>query len=194
MTSNRPPTESSDFTTTYTAMRALRVYGAKDDKETIARRIEAARGWLIKTPGKETEDRVFRLLGLKESGADPEGDRRGGMGTGRAASGRMAAGSQLDSGQSDAYATGSALFALHEAGGLKIDSAAYKGGSGIPLANAVARWDVESQEPQQAVSAVLRERFPAREGPVHLDRGQRLGNRRTAQCREVSGPYRGCRA
>src|SRR5262245_10723874 len=34
---NRPPTESSDFTSTYAAMRVLRTYGAADDAEKIAR-------------------------------------------------------------------------------------------------------------------------------------------------------------
>jgi hypothetical protein len=127
--SNRPPTESSDFTTTYLVLRALRVWGpdAKADKTLIAKRLEAARGWVQKTPAKETEDRVFRLLALKEVGADakevsaaawellqkqrPDGGW-----------------SQLDSGFSDAYATGAALVALHDAGGLKTDTPAYRAG------------------------------------------------------------------
>lgn len=125
--SNRPPTEASDFTTTYLAMRATRVWGAEADREKVAKRVEAVRGWLVKTPAKETEDRVFRLLGLKESGADAKEiaaaawellrDQR--------ADGGWA---QLDNTLSDAYATGSALVALHEAGRLKIDAPAYRAG------------------------------------------------------------------
>jgi hypothetical protein len=128
-TSNRPPTEASDFTTTYLTMRALRVWGesAKADKERIAKRVESARRWLVKAPAKETEDRVFRLLGLKEGGADTKEiaaaawellrDQR--------ADGGWA---QLADGWSDAYATGSALVALHQAGGLKTDAPAYRAG------------------------------------------------------------------
>src|SRR5262245_12520334 len=51
---NRPPTESSDFTTTYAAMRGLRTYGPKAEKERIAKRVETARGWLVKAMTKET--------------------------------------------------------------------------------------------------------------------------------------------
>ena len=118
MTSNRPPTESSNFTTTYVAMRALRTYGAKDDREKIARRVESCVRWLIKTPAKETEDRVFRLLGLKEAAADKKEIAAAAwelVKTQRPDGGW----SQLDGGASDPYATGSALFALHAVGGLE---------------------------------------------------------------------------
>jgi squalene-hopene cyclase-like protein len=127
MTSHRPPTESSHFTTTYVAMRALRTYGSKNDREKFDQRVAAARQWLVNTPGKETEDRVFRLLGLKESGASEKDiaaaawelikTQRGDGGW-----------SQLDGGASDPYATGSALVALHGVGGLKSDSGAYRAG------------------------------------------------------------------
>lgn len=131
--SNRPPTEASDFTTTYLTMRALRVWGpaAKADKQRIAKRVESAREWLVKTPAKDTEDRVFRLLGLKESGADAKEIAAAAwelLQKQRADGGW----SQLDGGNlvsiSDAYATGAALVALHDAGGLKIDSPAYRAG------------------------------------------------------------------
>ena len=129
MLTSRPPTESSDFTTTYLTLRALRVWGpaAKLDKTQVAKRVEAARGWLVKTPTKETEDRVFRLLGLKEAGADAKEVTAAAwelLKTQRADGGW----SQLDGQRSDPYATGSALVALHEAGGLKADSPAYRAG------------------------------------------------------------------
>ena len=69
VTSSRPPSEASNFTTNYLALRALRVWGTPDQKEAIANRRDAAREWLLKTPAKDTEDRVFRLLALKEAGA-----------------------------------------------------------------------------------------------------------------------------
>ena len=76
--SNRPPSEASDFTTTYLAVRGLRTWGTPEQKERIAKRVEAARDWLLKTPAKDTEDRVFRLLG-------PEGGRGRREGRSRAA-------------------------------------------------------------------------------------------------------------
>jgi hypothetical protein len=146
MTSNRPPTESSDFTTTYVAMRALRTYGSEKDREMIAKRVEAARGWLIKTPGKEAEDRVFRLLGLKEARATEKEIAAAAwelLKTQRADGGW----SQLDGGESDAYATGSALYALHHAGGLKVDTAAYKAGVAFLLKTQLpdGTWKVKSR-------------------------------------------------
>src|SRR5206468_10252088 len=58
-TSNRPPSEASPFTTTYIALRGVRKWGTAEQKERIDKRIEAVRGWLLKTPAKDTEDRVF---------------------------------------------------------------------------------------------------------------------------------------
>lgn len=127
--SNRPPTEASDFTTTYLAMRAARVWGpvAGADKQQIAKRVDSAREWLKKTPAKDTEDRVFRLLGLKEAEADAKEVAAAAWELAREqrADGGWA---QLPNGVSDAYATGSALWALHAAGGLKADSHLYRAG------------------------------------------------------------------
>jgi hypothetical protein len=145
-TSNRPPTESSDITTTYVAMRALRTYGAKLDKEKIAKRVDAARNWLIRTRTKETEDRVFRLLGLKEAGA---GEKEIAAAAWELVNTQHADGgwSQLDGGASDPYATGSALVALHQAGGLKTDSAAYKAGLAFLIRTQLpdGTWKVKSR-------------------------------------------------
>jgi hypothetical protein len=128
-TSNRPPTEASDFTTTYLALRGLRVWSthAKLDAAKVKARTEKARGWLVKATAKDTEDRAFRLLALKEAGAEPRDVQSAAwelLKTQRADGGWA----QLDTGTSDAYATGSALVALHDAGGLKPDAPAYRAG------------------------------------------------------------------
>src|SRR5438067_8275546 len=47
--SNRPPSEASDFTTTYLALRGLRTFGTADQQERIRQRTEAAKSWLLKT-------------------------------------------------------------------------------------------------------------------------------------------------
>jgi squalene cyclase len=83
----------------------------------------------VKTPAKDTEDRVFRLLGLKEAGADAKEISAAAwelLQKQRADGGW----SQLDSSTSvsDAYATGAALVALHQAGNLKTNSPAYRAG------------------------------------------------------------------
>jgi hypothetical protein len=124
---NRPPSEVTDFTPTYLALRALRKWGADAQKERIAQRTEAARGWLLKKPAKDTEERVFRLWALQAAGADDkellEASRQ------LARSQRKDGGwGQTDKMDSDAYATGTALVALHSAGGLATSDPAYQRG------------------------------------------------------------------
>jgi hypothetical protein len=126
-TSNRPPSEVSNFAPTYLALRGLRAWAEDGQKGRAATRRTAAREWLMKSPAKDTEDRVFRLLSLKEADADEAAIRMaadelrktqrpdGGWG-------------QLDEMASDAYATGSALMALNGAGGTSTDAAEYRWG------------------------------------------------------------------
>ncbi|MBN9122883.1 MAG: hypothetical protein J0I06_27720, partial [Planctomycetes bacterium] len=116
------------------------------DKERTAKRVESARGWLVKAPARDTEDRVFRLMGLKEAGADAKEVAAAAWDLLR--SQRADGGwSQLADGSSDAYATGSALFALHQAGGLKVDAPAYRAGAAYLLKTqrADGTWFVKSR-------------------------------------------------
>jgi hypothetical protein len=70
--SDRPPSEGSHFATTYVALRALKHYGAADQRERIDRRVAQVRGWLTSAKPKDTEDRVFQLLAMKLVEAEPE--------------------------------------------------------------------------------------------------------------------------
>ena len=125
--SNRPPSEASDFTATYLALRGLRVWGGKDQKERAEKRVKASREWLFKSKPKDTEDRVFRLFALKEVKAD---DKEIGAAAWELLKTQRADGGwgQLDAMASDAYATGSAMVALHEAAGLSPNHPAYSRG------------------------------------------------------------------
>ena len=131
--SQRPPSEGSHFTTTYVALRGLAAFYTTEQKEAFEKRREQVRQWLVKTKAKDQEDRVFRLLGLKLAGAEERviaeaakelADRQrddGGW-------------AQLDGGEpraateSDAYATGTALVALHQAGGMATNDEVYQRG------------------------------------------------------------------
>jgi hypothetical protein len=123
----RPPTSGSDFSATYLALRGLRVWGTAGQKERVAKRIDTVRGWLLKTKAKDTEDRVFRLWALQEVGVkgkvlteavqDLLRTQRSDGGWG-----------QLDDMASDAYATGTALVALHQAGGVATSDRVYQRG------------------------------------------------------------------
>jgi N-acyl-D-amino-acid deacylase len=125
--SDRPPTEGSRFTSTFLALRGLAAYGTAQQQDAITRRRTAARDWLVATPPATTEDSVFRLHALVLAAAD---DRH------RADAARHLSGlqrgdggwAQLPGAESDAYATGSALVALHDAGEIPTSSEVYTRG------------------------------------------------------------------
>jgi hypothetical protein len=124
-TSSRPPSEISSFTTTYVALRGLDRYATTEQYDRVLDRFEKARTWLSKAPVRDTEDHVFRLRGLKLTGASTVQSaaqeliklQRPGGGWG-----------QTDAMEADAYATGSVLVALHEAAGLATDDTVYRRG------------------------------------------------------------------
>lgn len=125
--SRRPPTEQSLFTSTYVALRGLRTFGTPEQRERIDHRREQVLAWLMKTPALDTEDRVFRLRALHAAGA-PEAEIRTAARAlldSQRADGGWA---QLDDMKTDAYATATALMALHQAGGLATTDEAYRKG------------------------------------------------------------------
>lgn len=124
---DRLPTEGSSFTTTALAIRGLQTFAAPEQHERVQTRIAAAREWLQRTEPRDTEDRVFRLWGLKSVEAKPEqidSAAKALLQTQRADGGW----SQTSEMESDAYATGTALVALHLAGGLTTEDPAYQRG------------------------------------------------------------------
>lgn len=122
--SQRPPSEASAFTTTYLAVRGIKKYGNAEQEKAIDARFEKTRQWLEASPAKDTEDRVFRLLALKQLGAKVENAVKELVKAQRPDGGW----SQTDKLDSDAYATGSALVALHQAGGLPTKDDVYARG------------------------------------------------------------------
>ena len=127
-TGNRPPTEFSPFTATYVALEGLAGYGTEEQRQRIAERRRKARAWLVRTKAKETEERVFRLLALKEL-EDVEESAR--------AAEELIETQRKDGGwaqlpgedqESDPYATGSALYALRRGAGLASKDEVYRNG------------------------------------------------------------------
>src|SRR3954462_9058998 len=66
----REPMQSSDFATTAMAARVLKAYAPADRTEQTDQSIARARAWLRENSPETTDDRVYRLLGLKWLGAD----------------------------------------------------------------------------------------------------------------------------
>jgi hypothetical protein len=145
-TANRPPSEKSSFTTTYVALRGLQAFGTNEQRMRIDERIGVVRGWLEKTPAKDTEDRVFRLWAMKRAGCEAKKIR---------AAARELIETQRDDGgwaqrddmKSDAYATGTALAALHHAAGLATNDPIYQRGIKYLLATQAkdGTWHVHSR-------------------------------------------------
>jgi squalene cyclase len=126
-TAARVPMEASHFTTTALALRGLEAFAPKGRSDALKNRVNQARSWLSKSKPTDTEDRVFRLWGLKYSGARPDEIQaavKDLLVTQRSDGGWA----QIEELASDAYATGSALVAVHEAGGLSTDDRAYRRG------------------------------------------------------------------
>jgi len=126
-TTQRPPTQTSALTTTYLALAALKNFGSPTKQERIEARLEQVRSWLLTVKLKDTEDRVFHLRALKVAGVDgsPLQTAAAMLVQQQRADGGWA---QLDTRESDAYATGSALVALHEAGALRTKDDVYQRG------------------------------------------------------------------
>ncbi|HWD39975.1 MAG TPA: ankyrin repeat domain-containing protein [Fimbriimonas sp.] len=123
----REPMQSSTFTFTALTVRALKAYAPRSSGREVAGRIEKAKNWLLTNQPRNSEDRAFRLLGLKWCGVIT--DRLAGAAKAVRADQRPDGGwCQLPNMQSDAYATGQALYALHEAGGMSASDPVYRRG------------------------------------------------------------------
>ena len=123
----RPPAEQSFFTSTYVALRGLTIYGTGDQQERIEARIDRVRQWLMKTKPADTEDRVFRLRALQLIDSTEETLKQAAtelIDTQHDDGGWA----QCDDMSSDAYATGTALVALQESGGLTTVDRRYRHG------------------------------------------------------------------
>ena len=144
--SNRPPTEASDFTTTYVALRGLAAFGSAEQRLRITQRQNLVLQWLLKTKTSDTEDRVFQLRALSFTQAETN--------TLRAFADKLIAAQRPDGGwaqrddmMSDAYATGSVLASLLQTGQLAATSAGYQRGLRFLLESQKAdgSWLVESR-------------------------------------------------
>ena len=123
----RVPTEASNFTVTALSLRGLAAFGTEAQKPRILQRTEGAKAWLIKSKAKDTEDRVFKLAGLSAAGAeaaDVQAAAKELLATQREDGGW----GQIETRPSDAYATGTALWALYTAGKLPAADPAYRKG------------------------------------------------------------------
>ena len=113
--SRRPPMNAGVYQTTALSVYSLKTYGPRAEKGDTERCIASASAWLGAASPSTTQDRAFHLLGLAWSDSQPSAIA--------AAAKALAARQRRDGGwnqlapmESDAYATGQALYALNAAG------------------------------------------------------------------------------
>lgn len=127
--SYRPPLESSEIHDTAMALRSLQAYAPIAQKDEYQLAIKRAADWLAKAKPQTTQDFAFQMLALVWANPTLNSeiirrDARVLLGRQRADGGWA----QLDSISSDAYATGQALVALSEAGGISNTHTAFRRG------------------------------------------------------------------
>ncbi|MEP6783516.1 MAG: ankyrin repeat domain-containing protein [Acidobacteriota bacterium] len=124
---NRPPIESSAIEVTASSVRAMQVYAPPARRAEFDAAIAAGAAWLRTATPRVNEDRAFQLLGLHWTNAATSAID---------AAGRALLQEQRNDGgwaqlatlESDAYATGQALYALVESGAVATNDPAYRRG------------------------------------------------------------------
>jgi hypothetical protein len=120
----RPPLEDGGFSHTAKGIRALSLYTIPGRKAEFEERIARAAAWLERALPVSTEDRTMQILGIVWAGRKAPGERVKQLLAQQRADGGWGQTPYLSS---DAYATGEALWALHEAG-VNASDAVYRRG------------------------------------------------------------------
>jgi len=142
---SRPPMEDSIVSQTALAVRALTLYSIPGRKSEIDEKLKRAQHWLLAATSGTAEERNMRLMGLvwtKAARAEINAAVQQ-IETRQKADGGWA---QHDDYQSDAYATGESLYALHQAG-IAATSELYRKGVAFLLKNQYQNgaWFVKSR-------------------------------------------------
>lgn len=122
----RPPLQTSDVGATALAAHALAAYGPPARSKEIQARLARARAWLRQVKPENTEERAYQIMGLVWAGEPAAKAKKlaAALEREQRADGGWA---QLPGLESDAYATGQALYALHLAG-IRKDHTAMRNG------------------------------------------------------------------
>lgn len=123
----RPPQEYSRLAATGLAVGAMQRYAPPGRAQEFAERVQRARSWLLAAKPYGAEEHAMRLLGLGSTKAPAKeiDEAVRGLLAGQRPDGGWA---QLPGMESDAYASGLALYALHQGGGVPASRAEYRQG------------------------------------------------------------------
>ena len=144
--SRRPPMSAGEYQAAALAIYALKTYALPGDDAGTAQVMAKAIAWLERARPETTQDRAFHAMALEWA--------TGGSAASRSAARSLIAlqrgdggWSQLPGMESDAYATGQALFALNMAGKLAVSDAGFQRGIDYLLRTQAAdgSWHVKSR-------------------------------------------------
>jgi ankyrin repeat protein len=123
----RPPSSYSNVTFTALGVRAIQLYSHPTQRAEVAKHVALARQWLLSHRAVDTEERTYKLLGLKWSGGDRATllNATKSLLDSQQSDGGWAS---LDGRVSDAYSTAQALVALHDGGGVSISDKNWRRG------------------------------------------------------------------
>ena len=123
----RPPQSYSVFTATAVALRAMQLYMPPRLRQETDERVTRAKAWLLSAQADSTEDSTYRLFGLGWAGA-AAGELRPAVRDLLALQRPNGGWAELPHLDADAYSTGEALVALHQAGGVPVTDPAWRKG------------------------------------------------------------------
>ena len=162
----RPPQSYSYITATAISLRAIQLYHHSSLAADTQKRIERARAWLAAQSPRNTEERTYQLIGLHWAGS-PQNElaKRAAelAGTQRPDGGWQSVNGRA----SDAYSTGEALVALHDAGGMATSDPVWARGLQFLL---------DTQQPDGSWHVVSRLHPPAVVSPPYFESGYPYGH------------------
>jgi ankyrin repeat protein len=160
----RPPQSYSNFTQTAIGLRAIQFYRHPSRKADVAARVDRARAWLLTHQPRDTEERSWQLIGLAWAGGPDSAFLAKAARTLAATQHADGGWSSIEGRDSDAYSTGEALVALHDAGGVPITDVEWRRGIEYLVSTQAAdgSWHVASRlhPPAQVSPAYFESGYP----------------------------------
>ena len=161
----RPPQSYSPFTATAVSIAAIQLYSHASLRADTTARVRRARTWLLSHKAGKTEERAYQIFGVSAVRKDPALLDKWAREL-KATQQPDGGWASLDGRPSDAYSTGEALWALHEAGVPTSDAAWQRG----------ANYLLKTQASDGSWHVASRLHPPAPVSPAYFETGHPYGH------------------